>query len=1202
MPVCITGMHRSGTSLVARLLNLCGVYLGDERKMIAPNPDNPKGFWEYRPFAELNDKILKQLDASWNYPPLVMPTGWYDSPEFSLLKAEAKQLITTFAPYDLWGWKDPRTSLTLPFWQGLLPDLKVVICLRSPLEVAQSLKKREAGGIEPRDLVHYPYRLWQIYYDRLLAACPAEKRILTHYESYFCDAPRELQRLAEFLEIDIPAANIQAAVDFVSTQLYRQQSAVSDLITSQMPLEALETYLDLCQLAGPVYKQTESHQTWQEILPADPKQRRLALLETRAVYPKTILNEDSSSPFLQVFWANSGSGFEEALSVKHAINLFRKQAQTFLVELPSGDLPTLIRIDPVNNRRLAPLVILQNLRLICQNDDTQFEAAIKPRDADQTAGPNPIQYVNIELSDEFPGMLWVTNDDPQIIVDLSQVMPPDLSRVKQAGCFVSFDVDFISDWRKQEGVDPLQLLEMLRHSEKTLDEQKITIAKQIAATNELQTAAVEKSRIIFGLQRDLLFQKRKVARLEKIDIANKFWLEKYSQQETKVFVPPTPQPPPPLEATKTKVLMKTVGERVATRAGKELRQRLTRQVSQPSPSISLPPQPVSTWGLIYKAADGIPWPAPHISILLLEDEQFSTVSEQAVEAWLARQTYASAEIIVWDRANAQAYDLANPSQAWSAATIKALAETLLGRYVCCASPDLISQPVTYLESNLIALESESLAFTVNLKGQQDEATLQHLDQGKLPGNIAMPLLRQLVRAECLSNDLTLDLQPWLAGQKHGPVVAGKVIFHTSNLVEPESELWHEVDLGKIATTLFGQHILALSEVELSQEAVHHVIHPVDTVLPPEPVVSELPTVLVVFPFLAVGGAERVALDMINYLKDRIRFVVVTVEPYDMKLGTCVDAFREITPFVYTAPDYLSSPLNFSFFVHLIQRFQPHTLYIANGTAWVYDALAQLKVNYPHLRIANQVYDYELGWISRYDPLLASTIDAHIGSNQKICEAFSKRGVTQSKIYHIVNGVDEAMSDPENYTEESIAELKNKFGLPHDKKIVSFLARLHPQKRPMDFVELARQFSTDPSLTFFLVGDGPLATVVDDEIKKIGLKNVVRHSFYQPAEDLYAVSDVLVLPSEYEGMPMVVMHMQAMGKPVVVTDVGNNREFLEKTGGGIVVSEIGNVGGLRAGLQQVLNQPPDPTQLRQTMLTHFGVPRMAEKYCQALLGN
>ena len=61
MPVCITGMHRSGTSMIARILNLCGLYLGPQDKMMPPKPDNPQGFWENIDLAVLNENILMHL-------------------------------------------------------------------------------------------------------------------------------------------------------------------------------------------------------------------------------------------------------------------------------------------------------------------------------------------------------------------------------------------------------------------------------------------------------------------------------------------------------------------------------------------------------------------------------------------------------------------------------------------------------------------------------------------------------------------------------------------------------------------------------------------------------------------------------------------------------------------------------------------------------------------------------------------------------------------------------------------------------------------------------------------------------------------------------------------------------------------------------------------------------------------------------------
>ena len=64
MPVAIAGMHRSGTSMVARLLQQCGLDLGPTDQLLPPRPDNPEGFWEHAAFVALNDDILTAAGGS----------------------------------------------------------------------------------------------------------------------------------------------------------------------------------------------------------------------------------------------------------------------------------------------------------------------------------------------------------------------------------------------------------------------------------------------------------------------------------------------------------------------------------------------------------------------------------------------------------------------------------------------------------------------------------------------------------------------------------------------------------------------------------------------------------------------------------------------------------------------------------------------------------------------------------------------------------------------------------------------------------------------------------------------------------------------------------------------------------------------------------------------------------------------------------
>src|SRR5262245_43048537 len=126
MEVAIAGMHRSGTSMVASMLRAAGLYLGRDEEMLPPADDNPGGFWEHAEVVALNDAALDRVGAAWDSPP--------EHPGFDAardLQPRARALIGRFDGYDAWGWKDPRTSLTLPFWRLLLPDLRVVVVVRN---------------------------------------------------------------------------------------------------------------------------------------------------------------------------------------------------------------------------------------------------------------------------------------------------------------------------------------------------------------------------------------------------------------------------------------------------------------------------------------------------------------------------------------------------------------------------------------------------------------------------------------------------------------------------------------------------------------------------------------------------------------------------------------------------------------------------------------------------------------------------------------------------------------------------------------------------------------------------------------------------------------------------------------------------------------------------------------------------------------
>jgi len=381
-----------------------------------------------------------------------------------------------------------------------------------------------------------------------------------------------------------------------------------------------------------------------------------------------------------------------------------------------------------------------------------------------------------------------------------------------------------------------------------------------------------------------------------------------------------------------------------------------------------------------------------------------------------------------------------------------------------------------------------------------------------------------------------------------------------------------------------------------------VMYSLESVIPYEKIPSEKPTVILAMTFLAVGGAEQLALNIIERLSDKVRFVVVSTDEMDPSQGTLVESFRDITPFVYMLPDFVDPQLRISFLLYLVERFQPRTFYIANGANVLYDALEPIKRLYPQVRTMTQVYDYTEGWINRYDISLVVNLDAHIAPHSKICQAYVDKGARPEKVFQVPAVVYVGKFHPDAYTEIQKEEIRLRLKLPQDQKIVTFASRMNAQKRPMDFVLLAQKFADDPTVAFLMIGEGQEAEGVDLVISRLGLKNIFRHKFYRPINDILAITDVLVLPSSFEGMPLIIAETLAMGKPVVVTDVGNNKDVIDVTGGGVVIPQIGDIQALADGVRQVLDSPPDPKRLRQAVYEHFSIEAGADFYYRIFLGE
>ena len=192
MQITVLGMHRSGTSIVARLLNLMGAYFAPEGQGMSVQADNPKGFWERTDVQELNDEILTAADASWD------SVGRFalekiDRDRKTLLASKIGDVLRTLDSHRPWMLKDPRMCLTLPLWR---PHLEVPVCVhvyRNPIQVAQSLARRNQFPL------HYGIALWEAYTISSLNASKGLPRILVSQQEVLKDPISSVRSLYERL-------------------------------------------------------------------------------------------------------------------------------------------------------------------------------------------------------------------------------------------------------------------------------------------------------------------------------------------------------------------------------------------------------------------------------------------------------------------------------------------------------------------------------------------------------------------------------------------------------------------------------------------------------------------------------------------------------------------------------------------------------------------------------------------------------------------------------------------------------------------------------------------------------------------------------------------------------------------------------------------------------------------------------------------
>jgi len=218
----ILGVGRSGTSMLARVLSLCGCALPQSLK--DANVANPSGYWEPTEALKLNDAFLFRHGATYFDPTLRLQGEVTFAPEErAAFIAQIRTFLSECPDAPRLVIKDPRIVALFEFWRQAAREegvqVKVIIPIRHPQEVVASLAAWVKSPPELWSALWLKYNLLSEQDSRDLP------RVFVEYSSLLSDWRGQVARMERALGVDLPCADAAAVDAFVSRDLHRARDS-----------------------------------------------------------------------------------------------------------------------------------------------------------------------------------------------------------------------------------------------------------------------------------------------------------------------------------------------------------------------------------------------------------------------------------------------------------------------------------------------------------------------------------------------------------------------------------------------------------------------------------------------------------------------------------------------------------------------------------------------------------------------------------------------------------------------------------------------------------------------------------------------------------------------------------------------------------------------------------------------------------------
>jgi glycosyltransferase involved in cell wall biosynthesis len=304
-------------------------------------------------------------------------------------------------------------------------------------------------------------------------------------------------------------------------------------------------------------------------------------------------------------------------------------------------------------------------------------------------------------------------------------------------------------------------------------------------------------------------------------------------------------------------------------------------------------------------------------------------------------------------------------------------------------------------------------------------------------------------------------------------------------------------------------------------------------------------ILLLVPWLALGGADKFNLDLVRMLSQRgYEFTIVATKNAD---HSWLHEFAHITPDIFTLPNFLQYADYPRFLSYLIESRQIDAVLVANSEIG-YGMVPFLRNYHPHLSILDYTHVEEEHWKNGGYPWmsvrLGSQLDLRVTCTHHLKDWMVRRGADPDGIAVVHANIDPNEWDPSLY---DTAGTRERLGIDPASAMVLYVGRVVDQKRPLVWAEILRRLArTRNDFTAFVVGDGALLPELKSYVQKHRLQPHVKFLGPLPNKDvreLMAAADILLLPSKYEGLALVLYEALAMETVPVATAYGGHPELL-----------------------------------------------------------